>query len=241
MIGTYSHFDIAGLFGVFFYVSSYALLQAGWIRGSGALYTWMNLIASSLVLISLVNDFNLSAAIIQVTWITISLGGLLRNLYLTRAMRFSAEEKSFAEKIFPEQSKQSARAFFDNGVWIDFDSAFKLANEGEKPGGLTYLASGEAKVELSEQPIAVLAAGAFVGELTCFTGGSATATVITTKPGRLFRISTENLLRVTQKHPELRASLEDRIRQDITAKLTNLNEQLTGAIDPPGRVRTTNH
>lgn len=230
LTGDYSNYDIAGLAGVIFYVSAYALLQAGWIRGSSVTYTWMNLVASSLVLVSLVNDFNLYSAIIQVTWITISLGGLLRNVYLKRATRFSTEEQSFADIVFPHLSKQSIRAFFDNGAWINFDSNAELALEGKSPGGLTYLASGEAKVELSKQPIAVLGAGAFVGELTCFTGASATATVVTTTSGRLFRISTDNLLQVTQKHPELRAALEDGIRQDITSKLTNLNEQLAGAL-----------
>lgn len=227
LIGSYSLYDIVGLMGVAFYVSSYALLQAGWIRGSGATYTWMNLAASSLVLVSLFNDFNLSSAIIQVTWITISLGGLLRNAYLKRAIRFSAEEQNFANAALAHLSKQGARAFFDNGVWIDFASAVTLASEGEQAGGLTYLASGAASVRLAEKPIAELQAGAFIGELSCFTGASATATVVTTKPGRLFRISTENLLRVTQKYPELRASLEDSIRQDIKVKLTNSNAQLT--------------
>ena len=50
--------DLAGIAGVAFYLGSYFALQAGFIRGSGYLYAVLNLAASSLVLVSLFNSFN---------------------------------------------------------------------------------------------------------------------------------------------------------------------------------------
>lgn len=71
-------YDSVGLIGVILYISSYAALQLGLLQGSGYTYTLMNLAAAILVLVSLMESFNLSSAIIQITWITISIFGLSR-------------------------------------------------------------------------------------------------------------------------------------------------------------------
>lgn len=72
--------------------------------------------------------------------------------------------------------------------------------------------------------------GSFVGGLSCFTGVTANATVTATRPGRLFKMSRENRLHVTQKLPDLRSALEAEIRQDIAIKLTNTNTRLAGHV-----------
>jgi len=70
--------DISGLAGVVLYLASYGLLQSGRLSSDGAAYSWLNLLAASLVLISLATEFNLASALIQLSWILISLGGLHR-------------------------------------------------------------------------------------------------------------------------------------------------------------------
>lgn len=70
--------DISGFTGVVLYLASYALLQNGRLRQDSATYSWLNLLAASLVLISLANEFNLASAVIQLSWILISLCGLHR-------------------------------------------------------------------------------------------------------------------------------------------------------------------
>ncbi len=88
-------YDIIGLLGVGFYVFSYGALQFGKIDGNSLRYCALNGLAASLVLISLLNDFNLASAIIQIVWITVSLCGLLRyrssnqlhNAYRPRPLR----------------------------------------------------------------------------------------------------------------------------------------------------------
>ena len=56
--------DILGLVGVFLYIGSYFGLQAGFIKGQGYLYAGLNASAATCVLLSLVQSFNLSSAII---------------------------------------------------------------------------------------------------------------------------------------------------------------------------------
>ena len=71
-------YDVVGLLGVLFYVTSYSALQFGKLDGNSVYYCILNGIAASLVLVSLTKDFNLASAIIQIVWISVSLCGLVR-------------------------------------------------------------------------------------------------------------------------------------------------------------------
>ena len=70
-------YDAIGIVGVVLYVSSYFLVQMKCIDGNRSVYTIMNLLAASAVLVSLMHSFNLASALIQISWITISLIGIM--------------------------------------------------------------------------------------------------------------------------------------------------------------------
>jgi len=70
--------ELLGVVGFIFYMLAYGLLQLGKLSGQCYSYTLLNMLAASLVLISLVHQFNLASALIQVSWIVISIVGLLR-------------------------------------------------------------------------------------------------------------------------------------------------------------------
>jgi len=69
-------YDSLGILGFLFYIASYALLQTRIIQGDSVSYITLNLLAAILVLISLTNHFNIASALIQISWIAISLYGL---------------------------------------------------------------------------------------------------------------------------------------------------------------------
>ena len=72
-----------GVLGFVFYMLSYFLLLIGKIGGTDNTYILMNFLAASCVLISLIHNFNLASALIQIFWIAISIVGLVRyNLLL---------------------------------------------------------------------------------------------------------------------------------------------------------------
>jgi len=70
--------ELIGVAGFVFYMLSYALLQLGKISGQCYTYTLLNMLAASLVLVSLLNQFNLASALIQISWIVISVVGIYR-------------------------------------------------------------------------------------------------------------------------------------------------------------------
>ena len=80
-------FQALGVFGFLLYIGSFAALQLRMLDGNGMVYTMCNLAAASLVLISLIYDFNLASALIQVSWIGIGCVGLMLRLRGTGDLR----------------------------------------------------------------------------------------------------------------------------------------------------------
>lgn len=74
------YYDIIGTLGVFAYLLSYYLLQSGKIEvEKGYIYSLLNILGATFVLISLTNTFNLPSLVSQMGWILISCYGLLRS------------------------------------------------------------------------------------------------------------------------------------------------------------------
>lgn len=82
-----SLWEFAGLLGATLYILSYALAALDVVPSNSPSYYMLKLFAALLVLTSLSNSFNLSAAVIQVFFILISLVGLLRHLHVAGRKR----------------------------------------------------------------------------------------------------------------------------------------------------------
>lgn len=68
--------DILGSIGAGLVVLSYWALQSGRIQATQALYSIANALGAGLILCSLLVEFNLSAFLIELFWLIISLYGL---------------------------------------------------------------------------------------------------------------------------------------------------------------------
>lgn len=74
----YAWHDLAGNVGVALILSAYLLLQIGKLRSTHLSYSLMNGAGASLVILSLIFDFNLSAFVIEAFWVLISFIGIAR-------------------------------------------------------------------------------------------------------------------------------------------------------------------
>lgn len=79
-------YDLVGLVGSVLVVGSYFLLQSGRLSGTGLPYQSINIVGSACILVSLVGGFNLAVALLQCTWIAISLYGIARGLARRREL-----------------------------------------------------------------------------------------------------------------------------------------------------------
>ena len=72
----YSWYDFLGNVGVILILLSYLLLQMNKINSQSTYYSLMNATGALLILVSLYYNFNLSAFIMELCWLLISLYGL---------------------------------------------------------------------------------------------------------------------------------------------------------------------
>lgn len=88
---TYQWHDFFGNAGVLLILASYLLLQMQKMSPASLLFSTVNGLGALLLLVSLTQDFNLSAFAMELLWLLISLYGL-RGWYLRRKKSTSLKE-----------------------------------------------------------------------------------------------------------------------------------------------------
>ena len=90
---TYGWHDLLGIIGVVLIVATYMLLQLEKLSATSFLYSATNGVGASLILVSLIYEFNLSAFIIEAFWLLISIYGIVRYFSRNRS-RFAAKQNN---------------------------------------------------------------------------------------------------------------------------------------------------
>ena len=210
-----------GIFGVIIYLINYTCLQMGLISGQSYLYAAVVILGASCILISLLADFNLPTAIIQCSFILISITGILRLYILENYLRFSKEEMNFITFKFPNLPKSLSRKLLDKGCWVNSRADTVLATEGEKLKALAYISEGEAAISINGEIINYVGNDSFIGELTVLEENPATATVVISKPSRYFLIDKIVFKKLILRYPEIRQELTHSFVKDMRDKLLN--------------------
>ena len=78
----YGLMDLVGNVGVAILMITYLLLQLEKIRSTDLSYSVLNAVGASLIVASLIVDFNLSALLMEVFWVLISFIGIGRHFRL---------------------------------------------------------------------------------------------------------------------------------------------------------------
>ena len=223
--------ETVGMVGVLTYLASYFALQAGFIRGQTYTYATLNIVAASCVLFDLQTHFNLSSALIQASWILISMVGIARLYYIANHIKLNREEAEFVASKLPGLPKNLARKLLDQGYWAEIQAGTIVAHEGKPVRELLYMAEGEAQISFGGHLIFQNYNDNFIGEVTCLSGDPATATVTITSPSRCFCIGAEPLRQLARRNSELRQVLEASFALDVRKKLllTNQRQQTLAA------------
>ena len=74
--------DVIGIIGVAIIVVAYLMLQLEKLKSTDLAYSVMNALGASLIVASLIVDFNLSALLMEVFWVLISFIGIGRHFRL---------------------------------------------------------------------------------------------------------------------------------------------------------------
>ena len=74
----YGLLDLVGNIGVVILIITFLMLQLNKLPSDGLAYSLLNAIGASLIVVSLLFDFNLSALLMEVFWVLISFVGIYR-------------------------------------------------------------------------------------------------------------------------------------------------------------------
>jgi hypothetical protein len=74
----YAWYDFIGNVGVGLIILTYVLLQLEKLKSESLLYSSLNALGASLIIVSLLFNFNFSAFIVEFFWVLISLFGVTR-------------------------------------------------------------------------------------------------------------------------------------------------------------------
>lgn len=83
---SYGLVDLLGNVGVVILIVTYLMLQLNKLPSDGLAYSLLNAFGASLIVVSLLFDFNLSALLMEVFWVLISFVGMYRYFRL-KALR----------------------------------------------------------------------------------------------------------------------------------------------------------
>ena len=219
--------DYLGIGGVVVYIGSYFALQAGLIRGRGYLFPGLNALAGMLVLLSLVDNFNLPSALINSCYIAISAFGIARFYLLRRRAAFDPEDLDLVNALVPGLPPVDARRLLDLGRWHSAGPGYCLTAEGEIPDQVHFVLSGGAYVDVAGVTVADLGPKSLVGEMSCLTGLPASATVTLSAPSRLFSVEIAALNRLLGRNVEIRHELQSKFATHVSAKLVSANAALS--------------
>ena len=75
----FAWYDIIGTLGVVTVLIAYVLLQIGRLRSEHPAYSLMNAVGAAMILFSLWHQFNLSAFLMEFSWLLVSLYGIYKS------------------------------------------------------------------------------------------------------------------------------------------------------------------
>ena len=213
-----------GLFGAGVYLGSYALLQLGVLKGDSYTYSSLNILAPVCVMISLITAFNMSSAIIQSTWIVISIVGITRNFLMTHFQRFSPDEELFLHFYMPLLPRRLARTFLDTAEIKTLLPGELLTVQGQVAGHVAYIIQGRVAISVDGHPVGESRAGSYIGELTFLDANPATATTTVLETTKCLMFSAKSLHDLLRRKPEIQTAIVTSFSNDTREKLLQRNQ-----------------
>ena len=224
---------MVGVFGAGLYILNYFLLQIGIVRGNGVLYPVLVIVAASSVLVSMVEEFNLAGAIIQMAYIGISVIGLLRGYLSRHLVRFSEAEHRFISHHLESLKPHQARQLLNTAKVQDFSKSETLIEEAKTTDFLGYVLSGQTTILQNGQIINTCGTDEILGELTFSLGLPATATVVASEPTTCLVFDNIRLSRLLRRNRHIDDALKAAHFRHARQKLLSSNKHTLQAQRQP--------
>ena len=124
--------------------------------------------------------------------------------------------------LFQDLSAKELRAVADEMTEDDFHGKTRVLGEGEQGMGFFFVVlDGQAIVNQHGKEVATLKTGDFFGEITSLQGGPRTASVTTTEPLWVLRLTDSNFRPFLEEHPKVTFRILEKVCTRFQALATN--------------------
>ena len=142
--------------------------------------------------------------------------------------------QAFLEKMLPRSANLSRLMRYLEKT--DVGSGHYLVRQGDPADDLYFIESGAAtaQFELADGRtirLRAMRSGTVVGEIGLYQGGVRTASVVTTQPGTLYRLSAGAIRQMEQDDPKTAADLHLLIARLMAVRLAEYNDTLMAVLD----------
>jgi hypothetical protein len=184
---------------------------------------WLRLITllagASLILSFVLQPHPPTAAIVwQVIFLAINILRIHLLIRERRPIPLAADEQHLANLVFRTLRPRELVRLLNVGAFVDHAPGTRLVTRGEPLDALLLVVRGSAKVALADRAIEI-SDGTFIGELGYLTGKPPGADVEATTPLRVVRWPLAPLREFLDDNPDLRATMQQVLGNDLAAKL----------------------
>jgi Popeye protein conserved region len=155
----------------------------------------------------------------NVVFMTLNAAQIARLVRERRPVTLSADEQRLYQLVFRSLTPREFARLIALARWHDAPAGERLVAEGELPGRVLVLVDGAATVAVGGAPVARLAAGRLVGEMSFLTGEKTSASVTTDTPARYVAWPAAELRKFLDDSAELRAAWQLVVGADLATKL----------------------
>jgi CRP-like cAMP-binding protein len=146
----------------------------------------------------------------------VQLGILLRDRF---SLKLTKDEEAFIKPIVGDLDKAQVAQLLRTAQWRTLPEGTVVTTETEPVRELTFICEGRTQVEVRDQVVAHIGAGAFVGDVSFATGVAATATVTTEEPVRVLAFDQEKLKALCKRDEQIAHALYRRIGGGLADKM----------------------
>ena len=136
-----------------------------------------------------------------------------------KPVQLKEEEQQLHRMVFRIMKPREMLKLLKLASWKTATPGERLVEQNTVLDNLMLIYSGNASVHVEGREVAKLREGQFMGEMSCITGGTTSASVTATDALRYVRWPKEQLYRFLDGNSEMRAALQMIVGMDLVAKL----------------------
>jgi hypothetical protein len=150
--------------------------------------------------------------------------------YRNFAARFSADDRDFYDRIFPQLEPHQMHRLLKTGRWLTGPTGTKLTQQGEVVPHLCYLFSGTLEVLVHDTPVGACDPKSLIGEISIASGQPATATVVARDEIHYLALEREALHKLMKADADIAHAVERSLRRNLETTLIQRTKPPTSGV-----------